>query len=164
MATYDSSIALAKRLITKRGESVLLIRQPDPLANPAKPWKPGTSGDLPLVKTVRAVFLDFPDLTRTPLRHSDGTDVRAEDKQVFIAPGAVSEPPNILEDLETLMNVTFPDIFGNGANIQELVQADFDPDLSHKIVRTDGTEWLVRTRKTLNPNGRKILYELWVAR
>ena len=78
MARFDSSIALAKRLITKNGQAVTLrgfsaAATPDP----AKPWEPGAN--TPVDVTVDAVFLEY------ELKYIDGAVIQTGDQQVFIA-------------------------------------------------------------------------------
>lgn len=129
MAEFDSAIALAKRLITKKGEAVTLRRFLEPTANPTKPWKPTEAAPASEDQTgVRMVFLDFDSIGREPLQFEDGTQVKAGDKRLFVA----------------ALGLTFL------------------PELDHTVVRGDGSKWTVKTRKSLNPNGRNIMFELWV--
>jgi hypothetical protein len=59
MGEYDSAVALAARLLAKKGRDVVLLRSPSqPVADSSKPWRVGSSTytQVPL----RAVFLDAP--------------------------------------------------------------------------------------------------------
>lgn len=129
MAEFDSSIALAKRLITKKGEAVTLRRFSEPTANPSKPWKPTSPSTASEDQTaVSMVFLNFDSLGREPLQFEDGTQVKSGDKRVLVA----------------ALGLTFA------------------PSLGQVILRGDGSKWLIKTCRALNPNGRDIVFELWV--
>lgn len=77
MARFDSAIALAKRLIDKNGQQVILrnIVAAAP-ADSAKPWEPGenTNSD----QDVFGVFLDYEQ------KYIDGSVIRMGDQQVYL--------------------------------------------------------------------------------
>lgn len=84
MAEYDSAIALAKRLIAKKGQDVTLRgftagATPDP----TKPWKPGTN--TPVNQTVKAVFLDYEQ------KYIDGAMIQTGDQKVYMPSSDTSE-------------------------------------------------------------------------
>lgn len=64
MTEYSSAIALAKRLITKKGRSNVSVYRPavGVVSNPARPWKPdttvGTTADTLIASGLHVVFLD----------------------------------------------------------------------------------------------------------
>lgn len=75
MAEYDSSIALAKRLIEKKGRagvSLVASGQGAP-SDPTKPWRPdgGSANDVVLASGLRMAFLDA-------IRARDGALIVAE--------------------------------------------------------------------------------------
>lgn len=77
MAGYDSVIALAKRLITKKGQEVALRGFTTGTApDPAKPWEPGANSVSD--QTVSAVFLDYEQ------KYVDGTMIRTGDQIVYM--------------------------------------------------------------------------------
>lgn len=97
MATvYSSAIALALRLITKKGEKGVTLREyKEGTANPTKPWKP-TAAVVP-TRTLKcnAVFLDFDLKGAEPKRFADGTEVRQGDKQVYLAASGLDFAPDL---------------------------------------------------------------------
>lgn len=77
MAEYDSSVALAIRLITKKGALVTLRGfSAAPPADPSKPWKPGDK--TPVDQTVRGVFLGY------ERKDIDGTRIKEGDQRVLV--------------------------------------------------------------------------------
>lgn len=61
MAEYSSSVALASRLIKKKGSSGVLLYRPTPggASNPSRPWKLDTPvADSLVASGLHAVFLD----------------------------------------------------------------------------------------------------------
>lgn len=77
MGEYDSSIALAKRLIKKKGQQVTLRSLTATAApDPAKPWYPGAN--VPVNWTVDAVFLGYEQ------KYIDGEQVQMGDQQVYM--------------------------------------------------------------------------------
>lgn len=77
MAEYDSAIALAKRLIAKKGTSVTLRSMtPGALPDANEPWRAGAN--TPVDQTVKAVFLDYEQA------YIDGTTIRMGDQRVFM--------------------------------------------------------------------------------
>lgn len=94
MAQYDNAIALAKKLITKYGETFTLgtyttAATPDP----AKPWEPGPINRAD--QTVYGVFLDYMD------KYVDGTMIQAGDMMVLM--------PNNRSDGTALTSTPTPD-------------------------------------------------------
>lgn len=86
MGAYDSAIALAKRLITKKGAAISLRRYTDGTpADPAKPWQPGarTHVDYP----THGAFLEYQK------NDIDGTEVKAGDQQVYVAASDLAVAP-----------------------------------------------------------------------
>lgn len=77
MGEYDSSIALAKRLITKKGQAVTLrsLTTAAPV-DEDKPWNPGAN--VPSDQTVMGVFLDYEQ------RYIDGALIKAGDQRVLM--------------------------------------------------------------------------------
>ncbi len=88
MARFDSVIALAKRLISKNGQTVTLrsFNAETPL-DPEKPWKPGNNTAVD--QTIEAVFLGYEQ------RYIDGETIRAGDQRVFISAKGLTVPPEI---------------------------------------------------------------------
>ena len=77
MAEYDSAIALAKRLIAKKGTQVTLRTfAAGALPDANEPWRAGTN--TPTNQTVVAVFLDYEQ------KYVDGTTIRMGDQRVFM--------------------------------------------------------------------------------
>ena len=77
MGEYDSSVALAQRLLTKKGASAILrstvVSTPP---DPSKPWIPGPS--TPTDQNVKALFLNYAQ------KYIDGTLIRTGDQQVYL--------------------------------------------------------------------------------
>lgn len=77
MGEYDSSVALAKKLIKKKGQPVILRHYTaTPPADPDKPWVPGDR--VQVDQTVMAVWLDYAQ------HYIDGETIRAGDQRVFM--------------------------------------------------------------------------------
>jgi len=87
MARFDSAIALAKKLITKNGQAVILRNFNEIPGAPDKPWKPG--GNVPTDQTVQAVFLNYKQ------DYIDGTLIQEGDQQVFIPADGLTEAPQL---------------------------------------------------------------------
>lgn len=84
MAEYDSAIALAKRLIAKKGTEVTLRTfAPGALPDANEPWRAGTN--TPTNQTVKAVFLDYEQ------KYIDGSTIRMGDQRVFMPAADTSE-------------------------------------------------------------------------
>ena len=114
MARFDSAIALAKKLITKNGQTVTLRTfTPSAGSDPAKPWKPG--GNVPTDQTPVAVFLDYEQ------KYVDGDSVRAGDQRVFMPASGLTAPPDIdglvLRGTEQWKIVTIKPLNPNGQAI-----------------------------------------------
>lgn len=77
MGEYDSAIALAKRLLKKKGQPVTLRSlTAAPAPDPSKPWYPGANA--PTDWTVDAVFLGYEQ------KYIDGEQVQMGDQQVYM--------------------------------------------------------------------------------
>ncbi len=124
MAEYDSSIALALRLIQKKGGDITVRRFDAPVANSAMPWKPTAGDPLSTDQVVRGVVLPLP----VDRKYADGSQVRAGSQICLVAPAGVT----------------------------------FDPDVGNHVILADGSVWTVRARILTAPNGRKVLFELWM--
>lgn len=86
MGEYDSSVALAKRLIKKKGQPVTLKTFANtPPADPDPPWKSGDN--VPTLQTVNAVFLDYEQ------KYIDGEFIRSGDQRVFAPSTDTAEVP-----------------------------------------------------------------------
>lgn len=92
MGEYDSSIALAKRLIAKKGEKIVL-RTFAPGDPTSQPWKPGPQKATEQVG-VPAVFLPI-NMTDAPEKYADGSLVRAGDKEVYMAASGLDKEPTL---------------------------------------------------------------------
>jgi len=92
MGRFDSSAALAKRLIDLNGEVVTLKLFIETLPDPLKPWIPGnsTEQDVP----TRAIFLNYntQDAGKT---YADGTEIHRDDKKVLVAALLLGADPNL---------------------------------------------------------------------
>lgn len=88
MGKFDSSIALALRLITENGQSVTL-RGFTAAATPdaTKPWIPGAN--VAVNQTVSAVFLNYAQ------KYIDGELIRSGDQQVLIPASGLTSPPEL---------------------------------------------------------------------
>lgn len=130
MATYDSAVALARRLIDKKGGRTVLIKAGSPVTpDEDKPWEQESSDPATTSKTIKAVFLDFASLGSAPKRFADGTLVQEGDKQVYLSASSLGSIVVGLNDI---------------------------------LQRADGSRWIVKTAKLLDPDGQKILWEVWV--
>lgn len=85
MAQYDSSIALALRLITKFGETATIFRRVDTPADPAKPWEQ-TSAETSY--SAQAVWLE-PEIDRP-----SGSAVPQGDQIVYVAASGLAITPD----------------------------------------------------------------------
>lgn len=86
MARFDRAIALAKRLIAKNGQTVILRGfETTPGDDPDKPWKPGEN--VPRDQSIEAVFLDYEQ------RYIDGETIRTGDQRVFMPAEGLEVPP-----------------------------------------------------------------------
>lgn len=78
MGEYDSAVALAQRLIAKKGAAAILrasAKAPPP--DPSKPWKPGARSDVD--QNIKAVFLDYKQSV------IDGSRIKQGDQRVLVA-------------------------------------------------------------------------------
>lgn len=105
MPGYDNAIALAQRLIAKRGESVTLVGYAATPTDPAKPWEaPGT----PATRSVKGVFL--PIGASTPaLAYQNGSTSKVGDLRVYIA--SVDSTGNAIPSIDLGSTITR----GNGS-------------------------------------------------
>ncbi len=92
MAEYDSSRAVAARLIAKRGRLITLRKTSRTLANAAKPWDGMTENDTDI--TVKGVILE------NEVVETGDTLVPISDQIAYVAPSTV-ELANANADLET---------------------------------------------------------------
>lgn len=82
MAGYDNAVALAKRLIEKKGRTVTLRQGISPApTDPDAPWRVGAPVEI--TKRVKAVFLHYSQ------KEVDGSRVRATDEKVLVAAGSL---------------------------------------------------------------------------
>jgi hypothetical protein len=89
MADYSKFVALAQKLITKRGRLVSLQQLSGGASDPTKPWKgAGAPAVAVQVDNVPAVFLDAKGLDIKSVIKDDNLLKRATDV-ALIAPGAV---------------------------------------------------------------------------
>lgn len=88
MAEYDSAIAMALRLITKKGQTATLrnFTAVAP-ADANKPWKPGVS--TPVNQTPKMVFLDYEQ------KFIDGAVIKMGDQRVFIPASGLTAAPTV---------------------------------------------------------------------
>lgn len=92
MGEYASAIALAQRLIAKKGGPVTLRTFPAG-ADTGQEWKPAEP--VPVDQTdVRAVFLPI-NLKMAPEQYADGTQVRVGDQQVYVAAAGLTTAPTL---------------------------------------------------------------------
>jgi len=135
VARFDSASRLALRLIKKNGRPVVLSRTGDaPVPNPDKPWRPGRA--MPTYETAYAVFFDFGDVSES---YSRDLEVIVGDKLAYIAGADLVKPPELRD------RVVYDD------------DADGQPD-------DDAESWGIEAIKTLEPNGRQLLYQLQLRR
>jgi hypothetical protein len=88
MGRFDSAIAVAKKLISKNGQTVTLRGFSGTAgADPAKPWKPGVPAAQD--QTIEAVFLDYEQ------RYIDGQTIRMGDQRVFMPAEGLTAPPEV---------------------------------------------------------------------
>lgn len=88
MADYSRAVALAKRLIDKKGQDVTLRRiQPLTPRDPSKPWA-GRPAQ-PVDEVVTMVFLDFEQ------NYIDGTTVQQGDLRAYLAAADATAAPTL---------------------------------------------------------------------
>jgi hypothetical protein len=95
MGEYDSALALALRLIKKKGRAVTLRQYSDaPVPDANKPWRVGqpTPTDLPGF----AVLLDFGDMGE---HYMPGTEVQVGDKLVLMPASGLAAAPQLRDVL-----------------------------------------------------------------
>lgn len=86
MGAYDNAVALARRLIDKKGGPLTLRSfMATAGADPEKPWRPG--GNTAVDQTPRGVFLDYEE------KYVDGTSILRGDQRVFLAADGLTAPP-----------------------------------------------------------------------
>lgn len=91
MAEYDSAVALAKRLIAKKGQDVTLRGFTAGAApDPTKPWKPGANN--PVNQTVKAVFLDYKQ------KYIDGEMIQSGDQKIYLSATDTSDGSIVPEE------------------------------------------------------------------
>jgi len=84
MSEYASSIALAQRLINKKGRVVTVSKATVAPADPAKPW----DADQTAEETVDLRAVAFP----VESKYVDGTTVVVTDKQMYVAAADTTFP------------------------------------------------------------------------
>lgn len=95
MAEYDSAIALAKRLIAKKGQQVTLRGfTAGALPDANQPWRAGQNAAVN--STVVAVFLDYEQ------KYIDGEVIQMGDQQVFM-PATDTSDVAVTPELEGLI-------------------------------------------------------------
>ena len=90
-----------------------------------------------------------------PWRPSAGTKVEVPAYAVFIPYNDQGRTPRTYAD-GTLARV---------GDLQVFAEADglsLQPDLDTLLVRADGSLWSIKAVKLLDPNGQKLLNELWI--
>jgi hypothetical protein len=95
MGEYDSALALALKLIKKKGRPVALRHFSDaPVPDAQKPWRTGQAGytDVP----GHAVLLDFGDLGE---RYMPGTEVQVGDKLALMPASGLAATPDLRDTL-----------------------------------------------------------------
>lgn len=96
MGEYDSALALALRLIKKKGRAVTLRQYGDaPVPDVNKPWRVGqaTPTDLPAY----GVLLDFGDMGE---HYMPGTEVQVGDKLVLMPASGLAVRPQLRDTLQ----------------------------------------------------------------
>ena len=84
MAEYDKAIALAKRLIDKKGRTVTLMLSENAASDEGKPWE---------VNEVQRRSVDVKAvLVPIESKYVDGTTVMVTDKQMYLAAADVTFP------------------------------------------------------------------------
>lgn len=73
MAEYDSAIALATRLITKKGEACTLRHFLPGTVNVAQPWRPVAVSPDHTDVPVRAAWIPLTNPLTPPVQYDDGT-------------------------------------------------------------------------------------------
>ena len=92
MGRFDSSAALAQRLIDLNGETATLTVYTSTTPDPDKPWLSEESTEQAV--PVRAVFLNYNDQD-AGRRYAPGSDIQRDDKKVLIAALGLSVDPNV---------------------------------------------------------------------
>lgn len=92
MGRFDSSAALAQRLIDLNGETVTLTVFASQTPDPTKPWLAGDSAEQ--TAPARAVFLNYSvqDAGRT---YAPDSEIHRDDKKVLIAAKDLTLAPNM---------------------------------------------------------------------
>lgn len=93
MGEYDSAIALAARLISKKGRAATIRRLATTTPDASKPWRVDAAA--PTDYPVRAVFLDYEK------NEIDGTNVQAGDQKCLVAASGLAiepAPPDVVVD------------------------------------------------------------------
>lgn len=87
MATYDSAVALAKKLIEAKGRTVTLTQRVDGApADASKPWEPSVPVDTAHTVTM-AIF-------STNLSYIDGTTIHSAKKMALVAAASLAVVPS----------------------------------------------------------------------
>jgi hypothetical protein len=88
VAEYDSAIALAKRLIKKKGRAVVLRSYTaTAAADAAKPWKPGVN--TPSNQNGFGVFLNYEQ------KFIDGSTILRGDQHVYLSLEGITTAPQV---------------------------------------------------------------------
>jgi hypothetical protein len=95
MGEYDNALALALRLIKKKGRPVVLRHFSDaPVPDTQKPWRTGQAGFTSV--SGHAVLLDFGDLGD---HYIPGTEVQVGDKLALMPASGLTTTPNLRDTL-----------------------------------------------------------------
>lgn len=92
MGRFDSSAALAKRLIFLNGEVVTLTVYASAAADPDKPWLSADSA--PATEETKAVFLNY-NIVEAGRTYAPGSEIHRDDKKVLIAAKDLTLAPNM---------------------------------------------------------------------
>lgn len=104
MGRFDSSAALAKRLIDLNGEDVTVTTFSATPADPTKPWLAATNASS--AATTRAVFLNY-DTADGGKQYANDTEVHKEVKKVLLAANGLTVAPSPQGTIERQDGTTF---------------------------------------------------------
>lgn len=104
MGRFDSSAALAQRLIDLNGETAQLTVFASQAQSPDTPWKSAPSAETTF--PVRAVFLNYntQDAGRT---YAPGSEIHRDDKKVLVAGKGLTLDPNLQGNIQRADGTVF---------------------------------------------------------
>lgn len=92
MGRFDSSAALAKRLIDLNGETAILTVFASQTQDPDKPWLSDDSAEQS--EAVRAVFLNY-NTQEAGRTYAPGSEIHRDDKKVLVAALGLTLDPSL---------------------------------------------------------------------